>query len=360
MLGAALASPVAGGAPAAARASRAVALSRALRSYAAMQRAFYSADGSYAGTHPSRGRAQAWPFSQALWATLDLADLPGLGGRLHDDLVDRIGHLAAYSHPEPGRPAEYAPVYGGSGNVYYDDNLWIALALAAASRQTSAGSPLETARRLFVLVEDGWDASGSDPCPGGIFWTRTGSNHDRNAVTTANFALLALRLNAIEPSPAYLGWARRAYAWTERCLGLPNGLVADHLDLEGRIDRQTWSYNQGAMIAAGVGLYRATHDRGYLANAIRTANAALKEIGDPYASGDPPVFLAIFYRDLLDLSKEVAGRDDPAALARFADEAWTRARNPETGLFSFAGRGPTLLDQAAMVQVYAELAGVTG
>jgi hypothetical protein len=40
----------------------------------------------------------------------------------------------------------------------------------------------------------------------------------------------------------------------------------------------------------------------------------------------------------------------------FADEAWKKARDPKTGLFHFSGRPATLLDQAAMVQVYAELA----
>ena len=47
----------------------------------------------------------------------------------------------------------------------------------------------------------------------------------------------------------------------------------------------------------------------------------------------------------------------PGAPEEFADEAWAHSRDPKTGLFHFGGRGPTLLDQAAMVQVYAELAG---
>ena len=110
------------------------------------------------------------------------------------------------------------------------------------------------------------------------------------------------------------------------------------------------------MIAAGVHLYRATGKRQYLLDAERTADAALRKIGDPLSSGEPPVFLAIFYRDLLDLTDALPARPHRAAVEAFADEAWTHARNPATGLFSFDRRGPTLLDQAAMVQVYAELA----
>jgi hypothetical protein len=115
------------------------------------------------------------------------------------------------------------------------------------------------------------------------------------------------------------------------------------------------------MIASGVLLYLATGTRRYLEDAEQTANAALREIGDPLASGEPPVFLAIFYRDLLMLTAVDRGRaTDRAAVEQFGDEAWSHARDPRTGLFSFSGRGPTLLDQAAMVQVYAELASGVG
>jgi hypothetical protein len=332
-----------GGAPAARDAGRAVARERAADAYSAMQRYFYSApDRSYAGVYPARGHAQAWPFSQALWATLGAAPA---------DLRARLTGLAAYRHPEPGRPSEFAPRFGGTGVVYNDDNLWIALGL---ERLGDPGS-LKTARDIFDLVTDGWDSDGAHPCPGGIFWTRLGANRDRNTVTTANASLLAVGLYDRTGSKAYLAFARKAYDWTKRCLGRPDGLVADHIDLAGRVDGHTWSYNQGAMIAAGVRLYKATGERRYLAEAERTANRALAAIGDPLRSGEPPVFLAIFFRDLRELTASVPRRTDRAAEEAFADEAWTRARDPKTGLFRFDGRRPTLLDQAAMVQVYAEL-----
>ena len=334
-----------------------VAQGRALDAYRAMQRYFYSpSDGSYTGSYPAQHKAQAWPFSQALWATLDLAAVPGADTDARADLLERIKALSAYSRPEPGRPAEFAPVYGGQGVVYNDDNLWIALGLVGAANVVSGTNSLATARELFEMVVDSWDASSSDPCPGGIFWTRAGSNRDRNTVTTANAALLALGLYKTSGSRSYLTWAENAYAWTKRCLGQANGLVSDHIDLHGDVDQSTWSYNQGAMIAAGVRLFRATGERRYLADAEKTADAALARIGDPILSGEPPVFLAIFYRDLLELNEVDPHRNDRAEIERFADEAWARARDPKTGLFHFQGRGPTLLDQAAMVQVYAELA----
>jgi len=333
-----LAAVLVGEAPAAPDGSRAVARARAADAYAAMQRYFYSSsDGSYTGVYPARGHAQAWPFSQALWATMAVA--PG-------DVPDRLSGLASYSRPEPRRPAEFAPRYGGAGVVYNDDNLWIALALERLGDRQS----LTTARHLLDLVEDGWDADSSHPCPGGVFWTRLGANRDRNTVTTANAALLAVRLFQRSGSPEQLAFARKAYEWTKRCLGREDGLVADHIDLAGRVDQTVWSYNQGAMIAAAARLYRATGERHYLIEAQRTASAALKAFHDPLGSGEPPVFLAIFYRDLAEL------RSDRSGVQAFSDAAWAKARDPRTGLFRFGGRAPTLLDQAAMVQIFAELA----
>jgi hypothetical protein len=340
-----LAATVWGGTPASGDASRATARARAADAYAAMQRYFYSAsDDAYTGVYPPRGHAQAWPFSQALWATLRAAPA---------DLRARLAELTAYSHPEPGRPAEFAPRYGGSGVVYNDDNLWIALAL----EQRGDASSVKTAAQLFDLVTDGWDSDASHPCPGGVFWTRLGANRDRNTVTTANAALLALDLYGRSGRKAYLTFARRAYEWTKSCLGRQDGLIADHIDLHGRVEETTWSYNQGAMIAAAVGLHRATGERRYLADAQRIAVAALKAFAKPLASGEPPVFLAIFYRDLRQLDAVAPRKAYQAAEEAFADAAWAQARDPRTGLFRFAGRQPTLLDQAAMVQIYAELAG---
>jgi len=341
----------------AAPSGRSVAKDRALDAYAAMQRYLYSPQThSYAGSYGLQARAQAWPFSQALWATLDVASMPAMRGDAHEDLLERIRSLAAYSHPEPGLPSEFAPLYGGSGRVYYDDNLWIALGLVESARVTGDQKLLASARHIFELVGDGWDTDETHPCPGGVFWTRGGANHDRNTVTTANSALLALDLYARDHSPAYLAWAEMAYDWTRRCLGTPSGLVRDHIDLRGNIDASTWSYNQGAMVAAGARLYRATGEKRYLQEATRTATAALRALRDPLALGEPPFFLAIFYRDLLELDRVVPDARYRNAMAAFASEAWTKARDPKTGLFHFGGRRPTLLDQAAMVEIYATLA----
>jgi len=329
---------------------------RALATYAAMQRYFYApATGSYNGIYPAAGHAQVWPYSQALWATIELAHLPRAGAAALAELPAKIAGLAAYGNRALGGIV-YDALYGGQTYVFYDDNAWISLALIDASDLTRNPTFLTAAREVFRPIEAGWDSNPGDPCPGGVYWIRSMRNHDRTAVSTANGALIGVLLYRHTHLPYYLDWARRAYRWSQRCLGTPTGLVADHIDSAGTVNTRTWSYNQGAMIAAGVNLYRATRDRRYLHDAQTTASAALAMLQDPLNSGEPASFLAIFYRDLLELAAVDTSQNYRAAVESFANAAWTRERKTRTGLFYFGHTHATLLDQAAMVQVYAALA----
>jgi predicted alpha-1,6-mannanase (GH76 family) len=321
-----------------------------------MQHYFYvPATASYNGIYPAAGHAQVWPYSQALWATLELARIPGSGVSARADLAARIDGLGAYGN-RTRSGVVYDAVYGGQTYVFYDDNAWISLALIDASDLMRKPSLLTGARRVVTPIEGGWDSHPGDPCPGGVYWIRSKRNHDRAAVSTANGALIGALLFQHTHELNYLDWARRAYRWSQRCLGTPSGLVADHIDAAGTVDTRTWSYNQGAMIAAGVSLYRATGERRYLRDAEQTATATLAMLGDPLTSGEPASFLAIFYRDLLALTAVDPHRSDRAAVESFANAAWAHERDTRTGLFYFGHTDATLLDQAAMVQVYAALA----
>lgn len=111
--------------------------------------------------------------------------------------------------------------------------------------------------------------------------------------------------------------------------------------------------NQGAMIATAVRLYQATHEMHYLREAEETADAALDLFRDPIGSREPAAFLAIFYRDVSAVDRNPRIR---SAVAVFATAAWTQARDGRTGLFHFRETAASLLDQAAMVQIYAALA----
>jgi hypothetical protein len=297
------------------------------------------------------GAAAAWPYSQALAATIAMTAVPKRGRLYVREAERRIDGLKPYMRPDGAYAAGM-----GSDDVYYDDNEWIALELVRWWNFHHDRAALARATRLFGVVRRAWDGNLQHPCPGGIFWTDARDNDDRNTVTTATGALLALKLYEATHSRIYVTWARRMLAWVESCMRAPDGLLRDHLSLDGQLDETHWSYNQGTAIGAYVLLYRLTGDADALRLAEGLADASLSYFDRTPGGREPPYFLVIFFRNLLGLYAADGNRAYREAAQAYADAAWERSRIADTSLFRFASpQPPTLLEQAAMVQIYATL-----
>ncbi len=357
---------------------------RAVRAYAAMRREFLRRDGLYRRDGRPRlpgTAAHLWPTARALAGAVDLLGVRRdlLIGFDADSAVN--AHLAAlerYWDEGSGLPAYASDVIGShfGGDLYYDDNAWVGLALVQLERLRPGRGHAQRAGELFRFAAAGWDTRADVPSPGGVFWVQQdrgagAANHDRNTVSNAPNAQLGLHLTELSPhrgdAPRYAR-ARDMYAWVNVTLdargdaGVPaTGLFFDKLRGDGTIDRTLWTYNQGSMIGANVLLARraGSEERSpYLARAEAIAARALRHYAGAYEE-QPPAFNAIFFRNLLQLHAATA---DPrlrqrirAAMRAYAETAWT-ARRDRHDRFRFARRGPTLLDQSAMVQVYALLA----
>jgi Glycosyl hydrolase family 76 len=335
---------------------------RARRSYAALQRYFYDPQTSfYLEEYPREGGnpwSYVWPFSQAMIATQDMAGLPVVGSRYSADVTDRYTALEAYWNAEtdpPGYDSYLRPPAGQGGDKFYDDNEWIALGFIQR-HYTSRRGDLDALRRaaeIFDLVVFGWDTDPTHPCPGGVFWTQATWSNDRNTVSNAPGAEVGLHLYLATRKDYYLDWSVRMYDWVRTNMLAPNGLYWDHVDLAGNIEKTQWSYNQGTMIGAGVLLYRATGERAYLDQAKDTAARAIAFLadGERYFS-QPARFHAIFFANLLQLSAVAPDPEYRRAIRWYADESYRRFRDPETGLYRFAGDDPvTLLEQSGMIRI---------
>jgi uncharacterized protein YyaL (SSP411 family) len=328
---------------------------RAAVAFWAMRHTFLNPQtGTYREAAGVTGAAQAWPYSQALAATIAMTTVPNRGRLYIREAERRIDGLQRYLRPDGAYTAGM-----GAGDVYYDDNEWIALELVQWWTLHRDRIALARAAQLFGVVQRAWDNDGSHPCPGGIFWTDAKGNDDRNSVTTATGALLAMRLYQATHNRYYVTWARKMLGWVEGCMLAPDGLLWDHLGLDGTRDETHWSYNQGTAIGAYVLLYRLTGDHGALKHAEALADASLAYFDRTPGGPEPPYFLAIFFRNVLTLARVDGNHAYREAAQGYADAAWERSRIAGTSIFRFAPARPTtLLEQAAMVQIYAALTTV--
>jgi hypothetical protein len=331
---------------------------RAIDSYAAMQRAYYSpGDGLYRGSP----YADAWSYSQAMAATISVAALRGLHRQYRGDLVARLQGLHDYADLTDPQPAGYesvvTPPVGPGGDRFNDDNNWIGIELLRLYHVDHNPSLLATADGIFQMVVSQWQADPSQPCPGGAPWRSFVPTSQRNTVTNATGAELGAQLYITRRSAADLMWSQRMYEWVRSCLQNSDGLYGDNVTPGQGVDSTEWTYNQGTMIGAGVMLYQATTNRAYLQQAIATGHSALHSYGAGLLATQGDGFNAIYIRNLL-LLGGASGEPAFASFARwYANDAWVNVRDSNTGLYQSGPGGETnLLDQAAMTQVNALLA----
>jgi hypothetical protein len=337
---------------------------RARDAYTAMQQQFYVASQALYQGNPY---SFVWPFSQAMAATITLANVPPLRGRYEGDLQARRLGLDRYWDPGPAPAggatvaptrlpayaAQVAPPLGPGGVKFYDDNAWIGIELVRLYQLQHNPADLARAEQVMAFISSGWDPDGNHPCSGGVPFSTAVNNTDRNVVTTAPSAELAAQLYRITRDHTYIDFTKGAYLWVRHCLLQSSQLYIDHVRFNGTYDQSVWSYNQGTMIGCGVMMYKITRDPRYLIEARRTANAALAYFTLHRLEVEMPFFASVLFRNLLLLDSV---RPDPSyrrLIQAYLDAKWKHARLANN-LFVFQG-STDLLTQAAFVQDYALL-----
>ena len=341
---------------------------RALLAFEAMQRSYYIRG---SGLYQGEPFSFLWPFSQALAATVTMSHvngvgrIPGLSTVLGRELSARLIGLRAYLDTDNSGAPEgtftsslaafdgtVAPPIGPGGTKYYDDNEWIGIELVRMYELTHSTAALGSAEAIMAFVMAGWDTDPEHVCPGGIPFSNSSENTERNTVTDAPGAELAVRLYQLTGNAAYLQFAEQAYNWTRTCLLESNGLYADHIGPHGTVAQTFWSYNQGTMIGAGTLLYQATGNAAYLYQARQTARFALAYYTPERLGSEIPFFVAVYFRNMLYLDSVTHDPPGPKLAQPYVDYAWQHLRLAGN-LFVF-GSPPSgqLLVQSAIVQIY--------
>lgn len=191
--------------------------------------------------------------------------------------------------------------HGGVTIDYYDDMLWMGIALQRLQAHTGDARQRGDVNTLWTDIKLGW----SEAQGGGIAWSKLHPQY-KNTPANAPAVILGVRLHRQGGDEADLVFAKQVYEWLEANLVDPEtGFVWDGKNRQGdgKIDKAwAFTYNQGVRIGAGVELYRATNDVRYLADAKKTfvamrarltnANGVLVERG----KGDGGLFKGILVR----------------------------------------------------------------
>ena len=344
---------------------------RALLAFQAMQKNYYLLG---SGLYKGEPFSYLWPFSQAFAATVSMSNIPSLhraaslrtafarelkarivGLRSYLDLDNAGAVEGTYTSTLAAFDGTAAPPTGPGGAKYYDDNDWIGIELARLYKQTRDPAVLSSAEAIMAFEIAGWQSDPELGCAGGLPFSNLTQNTDRNTITTAPAAELAVQLYRITGNAEYLQFAVMAYGWVRGCLLEANGMYGDHVNRAGLIEPRLWSYTQGVMIGAGTLLYQATGNPVYLYQARQTAQAALIYFTPAQLALENPFFPSVYFRNLLYLDSVTHDPPGPKIAQAYVDYAWQHQRLSDD-LF-VAGSPPSgqLLVQAAIVQDYALL-----
>ncbi|WP_242907351.1 glycoside hydrolase family 76 protein [Actinomadura terrae] len=250
------------------------------------------------------------------------------------------------------KPLPWWPEGGGEFRAdSTDDTGWWALAMVRMYDLTRDRGYLGIAETDERYIRKYWD----DTCGGGVWWDIPGKSYKNAISLELYFKLLASLHNRVRGDRVYLARAQEAWRWFERS-GMINSanLVNDGLTTQdggcASNHGTTWTYNQGVVLGGLAELYKATHDRRYLASARRIADAVIRSpelsprgvLTEPCepagtCNADQASFKGIFDRNLAELDAVLPGHPYRGYLRAQAASLYERGRSGDQYGLNWAG-----------------------
>jgi uncharacterized protein YyaL (SSP411 family) len=232
---------------------------------------------------------------------------------------------------------------------FYDDNQWVAIAYLDAYNRNHKQKYLDDAETIYRFMMGGLDTAAG----GGLYW-KEGDKRTKNTCSNGPAILVALQLYKITKKTDYLNTALAVYQWTNLHLQSPEGIYYDNIKIPSmKISTAAYTYNTGTMLQANVLLYNLTKDAKYLNEAERIAKAGKDHFfKDGRLPGDY-WFNAVMLRGYMELYKVDRNKDWITFYQQDADAVWSSERSAD----NLIGKKPEkrLIDQAAMIEIYARL-----
>ncbi len=190
---------------------------------------------------------------------------------------------------------------------------------------------------------------------GGIYW-KEGDKTTKNTCSNGPGILIALQLYIITKNKHYLDTALLLYNWVNTHLQAPQGIYYDAVKIPSlKLDSAVYTYNTGTMLQSNVLLFKITHQQKYLDESKRIADAAEKRF---YRNNRLPGniwFNAVLLRGFVELYKVEKNAGRLHFFIQDANRIWENEKD-EQGLIGAENRRKTLINQAAMMEIFALIA----
>ena len=237
---------------------------------------------------------------------------------------------------------------------FYDDNQWIGIACLDAYERTRDQKYLAQGLLVYRFMMTGFDTISG----GGLYW-KENDHTTKNACSNGPGVLVALQLYHATANKAYLDTALLLYDWTKKNLLSPENVYYDNLQLPShKIDKRTYTYNTGTMLQSSTMLYKITGKNEYLKHAQQLAEGSLKKFFIKNRFPGHYWFNVVLFRGYIDLYKIDGERKFINAMEQDAESIWQNERD-DNNLIGKKER-KELLDQAAVMEIFARLAAITG
>lgn len=291
-----------------------------------------------------------WPLCALIQAANE-AEVLSPSKNYMSSALKAIGQYYNTNPPTPGYQAYVTALE--KSDRYYDDNQWIAIACLDAYQRTQKVDFLDKAELIYRFMMSGYDSASG----GGIYW-KEGDKNSKNTCSNGPGILIALQLYNITKSKPYLDTALLLYNWVNANLESPEGIFYDNVRIPSlKIDSATYTYNTGTMLQSNVLLYNITHDKKYLVEAQRIAKAAKSHF---YKNNRLPGnywFNAVLLRGYIELYKVDKNKSQLQFFIDDAERIWKDERDANN-LLGKNSKTKSLIDQSAMMEIYARLAAL--
>lgn len=289
-----------------------------------------------------------WP----LCALIQAANEAELLQPKRDYMTPVLKAINQYYSTIPPKPAYQAFVTKEKkDDRYFDDNQWIAIACIDAFNRTNNHQYLEIAKNIYHFMMTGYDNNAG----GGLYW-KEGDKRTKNTCSNGPGILIALQLYKITNNKSYLDTALILYDWTNKHLQTREGIYYDAIKIPSlKIDSSCYTYNSGTMLQSNVLLYNLTKNKKYLLEAQRISKAVKVYFYKNGTLKGNYWFNAVLLRGVVELFKVDKNSEFVQIFMEYANKVWEYEKNLK-GMIGKSGIIPRLIDQCAMMEIFARLA----